>query len=157
MCPVKRRRKRQNQPDSGCVRSVMIGHVQSRLERFWTSLEDRTLGGSVQSLPPERPVNRYRAGTELLFFSFPVTLGATIKLCRCLTYSVSTATRLHRRAAMTSPRHLPSSRPKLQRPRSSRAAASSSAHATAARPRHYFARLTASRATVPYSSTTPVP
>ena len=27
---------------------------------------DRTLGGSVWSLPPERPVNRCRAGSQLL-------------------------------------------------------------------------------------------
>ena len=32
-----------------------------------------TLGGSIRSLPPERPINRNRAGFELLslFFSIP--------------------------------------------------------------------------------------
>ena len=39
---------------------------------------DRTLGGSVWSLPPERPVSRYREGFQLFSISFPITLGATI-------------------------------------------------------------------------------
>ena len=33
---------------------------------------DRTLGGSVWSLPPGRPVNRNRAGFELLSLSFSI-------------------------------------------------------------------------------------
>ena len=32
----------------------------------------RTLGGSVRSLPPERPINRNRAGFELLSLSFSI-------------------------------------------------------------------------------------
>ena len=39
---------------------------------------DRTLGGSVRSLPPERPVNRKRAVSGFFSVSFSVMLGATI-------------------------------------------------------------------------------
>jgi len=34
---------------------------------------DRTLGGSVWSLPPERLVSRKRAGFQLFSISYPVT------------------------------------------------------------------------------------
>ena len=46
---------------------------------------DRTLGGSVQSLPPERPDRRNRAGFQLFSVSFSITLGATIKSCHVVT------------------------------------------------------------------------
>ena len=36
---------------------------------------DRTLGGSVRSLPPERPVSRYRAASGFFPVSFSVTSG----------------------------------------------------------------------------------
>ena len=35
---------------------------------------DRTLGGSVRSLPPERPVSRKHAGSKLSILSLSVTL-----------------------------------------------------------------------------------
>ena len=41
--PVKRRRWRQVGPNSGYVRSVVVGRVRSQLERFWTSLESNRL------------------------------------------------------------------------------------------------------------------
>ena len=43
------------------------------------SVVDRTLGGSVRSLPPERPVSRNHARSELsILFPFLFYLGATI-------------------------------------------------------------------------------
>ena len=39
---------------------------------------DRTLGGSVQSLPPERSINRKRAVSRLLIRFLFYSMGATI-------------------------------------------------------------------------------
>ena len=39
LCLVERRWRRQVGPDSGCVRSVVIGRVRSPFQGFWTSLE----------------------------------------------------------------------------------------------------------------------
>ena len=39
---------------------------------------DQTLGGSVRSLPPERPVNGSRAASGLFSVSFLVTFGESI-------------------------------------------------------------------------------
>ena len=46
---------------------------------------DRTLGGSVRSLPPERLVSRNHEGFQLFSVSFSITLGATIKSCQAMT------------------------------------------------------------------------
>ena len=46
---------------------------------------NRTLGGSVRSLPPERLVSRNHEGFQLFSVSFSITLGATIKSCHAVT------------------------------------------------------------------------
>jgi len=55
------------------TRPVMI------LEELDLSGIDRTLGGSVRLLPPERPVNRIRARSNLFSVSFLVTSGPPYK------------------------------------------------------------------------------
>ena len=39
---------------------------------------DRTLGGSVRSLPPERPISRKRAGPRFFLVSFSNPSGVTL-------------------------------------------------------------------------------
>ena len=62
------------------LRSVRVNRTRSvtTWEVLDLSVVDQTLGGSVRSLPPECLVSRNRAGSELFFVSFSVTLGATI-------------------------------------------------------------------------------
>ena len=50
-----------------CLRSVMDHRTRPVMipEDLDLSEIDRKLGGSVQSLPPERPVSRKRAGSDL--------------------------------------------------------------------------------------------
>ena len=63
-----------------CLRPVMDHRTRPVLipEDLDLSGIDRTLGGSVRSLPLERPVSRFRAASGLLS-SFPfLTWGATL-------------------------------------------------------------------------------
>ena len=59
-----------------------VGVHRTRLvvipEELDLSRIDQTLGGSVRSLPPERPVSGSRAASGLFSISFLVTLGVLI-------------------------------------------------------------------------------
>ena len=74
--PVKRRRWRQDRPDSGCVRSVGTGRVQSWLEGIWTSLESTGLwvAASGRCHRSVRSVDNVRDSNSSLF-PFPSRWG----------------------------------------------------------------------------------
>ena len=67
-----RLKKKQAELTGPCLRPVMDHRTRPVVipEELDLSGIDRTLGGSVRSLPPERPVSRYRAASEL----FPIFL-----------------------------------------------------------------------------------
>ena len=63
-----------------CLRPVMVHRTRPVPipEDLDLSGIDRTLGGSVWSLPPERPVSGSHAALGLFFVSFPIVLGVLI-------------------------------------------------------------------------------
>ena len=86
-----RLKKKQAELTGPCLRPVMDHRTRPVTipEELDLSGIDRTLGGSIRSLPPERPVSRSRAAFGLFFRSFLVALGDLFNLIShtlCLTW-----------------------------------------------------------------------
>ena len=128
---------------------------------------DRTLGGSVRLLPPERPVNGSRAFSGFFYVSFSVMLGDLFNLAvpsflipRDLALVLAAASTARQpRAAMLLPRRTTAAHPRqCHHASTARASLARARSAPTPAARHHSSprRCASPRATVPLRSTGPL-